>query len=124
MLLCSGIDLVCAFCARSQVLLVPAVLVPDAAVLHILRHDGCRGVAARAAGRRHLLRLLLRLVPLCGLPHSPPGALGLTLLSVPLNRNTLLCLVCSQNSLEERMVSHHAGPQEETSSWVLSNARR
>ena len=66
---------VCLCCAlRSQVLLVPAVLVPHAALLHLLRDDGGRGVAACTARGSHLLCLLLRLVPLRRLPHSSPGA--------------------------------------------------
>ena len=58
----------------SQVLLVPAVLLPHAALLHLLRHDGGGRLSARAAGRGHLLRLLLPLVPLRRIPHPPPGA--------------------------------------------------
>ena len=67
-------------CACSQVLLVPAVLLPNPAVLHLLRHDGGGRLSQRSASGCHLLCLLLHLVPVHRLPHPPPGA------HIPLSR--------------------------------------
>jgi hypothetical protein len=55
------------FC--SQVLLVRPLHVPDAHVLHLLRHDGRRHHAQRAAGRSPQLLHVLAVEPLLRLPH-------------------------------------------------------